>query len=224
MDDLGPAAAGVGAAGGGGAGGGVRGGHGGRGMNIDRTEAERLMARWDRLAWKCANDAYAKTRRGDRADYYAAAALGLWEAATRFDPARGVQFQTFATWWVMRRVREHARWEAAAGMHVPAGHGVVRVACGSLAPADDDEQGIDPPARAASPRPFTAAESAALWRTVAAAAPCRQSRTAVELLYRHGLNGAEAAESLGVSRNWVYILRDAAFARARRAVRVEAWL
>jgi RNA polymerase sigma-32 factor len=41
------------------------------------------------------------------ADGHAAALLGLCEAADRFDPARGVKFSTYATWWVRCKVLKH---------------------------------------------------------------------------------------------------------------------
>lgn len=51
----------------------------------------------------------ARTFRGFRVpveDLEAEGRIGLFEAATRFDPGHGVKFSTYATWWVLKRIRE----------------------------------------------------------------------------------------------------------------------
>lgn len=51
----------------------------------------------------------ARTFRGLRVsteDLVAEGVLGLFEAASRFDPAHGVKFSTYASWWILKRMRE----------------------------------------------------------------------------------------------------------------------
>jgi RNA polymerase sigma factor (sigma-70 family) len=51
----------------------------------------------------------ARTFRGLRVpteDLVAEGVLGLFEAASRFDPGHGVKFSTYASWWVLKRMRE----------------------------------------------------------------------------------------------------------------------
>ena len=49
------------------------------------------------------------TGAGSLADYQAAAALGLWEAFTRWDPERGVAFSTFSRQYVNGRIQRAVR-------------------------------------------------------------------------------------------------------------------
>lgn len=49
------------------------------------------------------------TGAGSLADYQAAAALGLWEAFTRWDPDRGVAFSTFSRQYVNGRIQRSVR-------------------------------------------------------------------------------------------------------------------
>lgn len=49
------------------------------------------------------------TGAGSISDYQAAAALGLWEAFTRWDPARGVAFSTFSRQYVNGRIQRAVR-------------------------------------------------------------------------------------------------------------------
>lgn len=51
----------------------------------------------------------ARTFRGLRVsteDLAAEGVLGLFEAASRFDPGHGVKFSTYASWWILKRMRE----------------------------------------------------------------------------------------------------------------------
>jgi RNA polymerase sigma factor (sigma-70 family) len=51
----------------------------------------------------------ARTFRGLRVsteDLAAEGVLGLFEAASRFDPLHGVKFSTYASWWILKRMRE----------------------------------------------------------------------------------------------------------------------
>lgn len=183
-------------------------------MILDRAEATRLVLGLDKWAWEIAHRFHRKTRRGDIEDYHAAAVMGMWEAATTFDPARGVRFVTFATWHARNRVRQHARGEAARGQHVPHEHGFVKSRVGSLdAAARDDDLRFDPPAPAEPEQP---GDSRVFWRSVDGQLPAPRDRLLTWLYYRCGWPDNDVARVLGVTRARVHQMRTAVLAYLRR--------
>lgn len=75
--------------------------------------AQRLLQRAGELRWHVVvmHDGLARSwerkfaRRGqDRAEIAQVARLGLYEAAKRYDPDRGVKFSTHAQWWIRARL------------------------------------------------------------------------------------------------------------------------
>jgi len=170
---------------------------------LDRHEAERLVAECDPLAWKLARKARRQSAgRGDLSDYHAAAVLGFWLAATRYDPARGAAFVTVAYKWARREVLMLARNEAARGIHTTfreAGRGsrfcIRRV---DVAPfgllADDDGRPFDVPdrigRRCIDPAPF--------WMAVEGLMPDHRQRGAVLGYYRDGQDHRTIAAAHGI--------------------------
>lgn len=181
---------------------------------LTREEAERLVAAWDGLAWQLAHRYHRRTcGRGDVADYHAAAVLGLWEAALRFDPARGFEFSTYAQRWAKKRVLMFARVEAAAGLHVPAYRGVVWVEPAAL---DGMSRACRRRVEPASGRPPERVERAAFWRAVDAALPTDRHRLVVWLYYRCGWQDRDIAAVIGVTPGGAGEFRRTALARLRR--------
>lgn len=69
--------------------------------------ADAKARRWE-LAWSCKRIAYGEARkfRGTMAPEELAqeGMIGLYNAALRFDPARGLRFSTYARWWVRAQI------------------------------------------------------------------------------------------------------------------------
>ena len=82
------------------------------GPGAARAAVEQADAAYWRLAMLAQRTAvYQAHRRRDGSgcpeDLTQEALLGLYDAAIRWDPDRGVRFATFARWWVRHRVAEH---------------------------------------------------------------------------------------------------------------------
>jgi len=167
-----------------------------------------------------------------REDLEAEGRLGLFEAALRFDPSHGAQFQTYASFWSRRRmqsfVARHAR--------------IVRRPASRTGPSHDREDiSLDQPVSAEStlswadllvdpkaPRALDAmvgAEDAALIAVAAHELP-PQWRTII--VRRFGLDGGPAmtlaavGETLGLSRERVRQIEQKAMARLRSRLE-EVW-
>lgn len=85
-----------------------------QGSDPDRACASRLVPsdlvlRHVRFAERIAGQMGHACGREMRRDVRSAALLGLVEAATRFDPARGVEFRTFAYWRIRGAVHDQFR-------------------------------------------------------------------------------------------------------------------
>ena len=82
----------------------------------DRRVAEEVGAAWEelqRVTWRLAMSASSVARREARrvsnallsaVDLEQEGMLGLYDAALRFDPARGVRFAVYARWWVRAQI------------------------------------------------------------------------------------------------------------------------
>lgn len=185
-------------------------------MILDRTDAERLVAAHAPLAAAVGDWGHRlSNRRGDRRDFVQAATLGVWEAARRFDPARGVAFYAYCSPWAKKRVRDLARQESAGGLYAPQDHGFVRRSPVSLAAfCDEDGEAFDfLPAPAAESR----RDVAAFWRAVDGCLDSLRLRLVAWLYYRCGWHDAEIAAAMKLSRSRVYQYRADALARLKRA-------
>lgn len=72
----------------------------------DRRAMDRLALTHTRLCLGCAT-AY-RHYGFPVEDLYQEGCVGLMQAVERFDPARGVRFATFASWWIKAAIREYA--------------------------------------------------------------------------------------------------------------------
>lgn len=62
-----------------------------------------MIEQWRLYAYSLANKFYFHARKWlSLEECQAIAVEGLWEGARRFQPGRGAQFGTYATWWVMQ--------------------------------------------------------------------------------------------------------------------------
>lgn len=90
---------------------------------MDREELLALAEQWDR--WACLLAVRCLRRFRGRAsldldDLCAAARLGLWKAALRFDPGRGVKFGTYAAYAIRAELQECVEPEVARGLGMTA--------------------------------------------------------------------------------------------------------
>jgi RNA polymerase sigma-32 factor len=72
----------------------------------DRRATQRIVESHMRLIWKIAAR-YERARLSSE-DLVSEGVLGLLEALGRFDPARGVRFAAYATWWIRARISQYA--------------------------------------------------------------------------------------------------------------------
>jgi RNA polymerase sigma factor (sigma-70 family) len=63
---------------------------------------EELIEKYDLMIRKIVNKYYTKTL--DKEDLYQEGAIGLLEASKRFDKTRGIQFGTYAYYWIRRDI------------------------------------------------------------------------------------------------------------------------
>ncbi len=167
-----------------------------------------------------------------REDLESEGRLGLFEAALRFDPSRGAQFLTYASFWSRRRMQAFVARNAR----------VVRQPVSRTGPRHDREDvSLDQPLGAGSPLSWAdvlvdqntpraldamvGAEDAALIAIATRELP-PQWRTII--VRRFGLDGGPAmtlaavGESLGISRERVRQLEQKAMARLRARLE-EVW-
>ena len=143
---------------------------------------------------------------------WTAAALGLWDACRRHDPARGVSFAAFAVPTIRGHVlrhlwREHRpeRQREAAGLEV------VPL---DAPPGEDGETWHERIADASAEEPGAALVDAAGFEALIAPLPLRQ-RDLLRALYRDGEGRAAVAARWGVSVARVGQLHDRAMERLR---------
>ena len=193
-------------------------------MLIDRTEAERLVAEWDDYAWQQANHYHRLTGyRGDAEDYHAAATLGLWVGATRYDPGTGNEFSTFALHWVKHFVRRHAMRERSQGLGGGLGKYLeTTVVPFSVLDGKDRRRPFTLPAPRPDESSLAAAEADEFWRR-ATAGLTRLEGVVVRLYYRRRLSDQQVAEVAGVSRARVQQLRESALRRIRASGSLAAY-
>lgn len=87
---------------------------------LTRDEVAEALSRWEKFMWKIASWWYYRNRSfTDLEELFAEVRAGFFEAASRFDKARGIQFSTYAGWWGNNYARSYVRREAAHGIHVP---------------------------------------------------------------------------------------------------------
>lgn len=182
-----------------------------------------LVRQWDALAWKQAGKWHRTgDGRGSLDDFHAAAVLGLWEAALKFEPERGYVFPTYASWYVLKYLKEAAHQEAAGGLHVPMAHGVQRLpimAFGEISAefgadgAVPFDQTVPDRARGEDELP---PEPVGVWRAVSDLLPRRRLWLVVWYRYRCGMTLDQVGAELGVSKERVRQLEVKAVARLRR--------
>lgn len=74
-------------------------------------EQEEMIRKWTPYAHSFASKYWSKNSRwGSIEEYQVAAVEGLWQAARRFQPSKGFQFNTYATWW-MRQTVQRWKWQ-----------------------------------------------------------------------------------------------------------------
>lgn len=179
-----------------------------------------LVERWDGFAWQQSHKWYSRNRRGDIEDYRSAAQVGLWDAACRFRPELGHQFQTYAGWYLLRYLRPHAQAQAAGGFHVPDHLGFVHLAAAPFGSAGDEDDGDPfagtiPDHRADDPRE-SPPDPAAVWAAVERVLAGRPRELLVlRLRFREGLGLKAAAERIGRSRERVRQIEARAIGRLR---------
>ena len=169
-----------------------------------------------------------------REDLEAEGRIGLFDAALRFDPGRGVQFMTYASWWARRRmqtfVAHHSRVVRRPGPRPGAGRRREDVSIDDPVGAGTAQLWRDVLADDNAPPPLTslleeeqrsvvaclARELPPLWRTI--------------LSRRFGLTGeppmtlAAIGDELGLSRERVRQIEAKSLVRLRRRIeQLEAW-
>jgi RNA polymerase sigma factor (sigma-70 family) len=142
--------------------------------------------------------AYARAGRrpGDRDENVSDAFLGLCQAATSFEPSRGLQFLTHADWWMTNQFTRRAEARRKGGLtYSPRNRAGVSVTITDLQ--------FDDPKMRANAVPVTTDpptdETAELWRRVAAVALCRTDYLMIRARYAHGLSDEQIALLAGVS-------------------------
>jgi RNA polymerase sigma factor (sigma-70 family) len=167
-----------------------------------------------------------------RDDLEAEGRIGLFDAALRFDPTRGVQFMTYASWWARRRmqtfVARHARVVRRPGSRPPAGRRREDVSIDDAVGAGTEQCWRDvlsdekatPPLQSLLAREertviaLLATELPALWHSI--------------LVRRFGLDGEPArtlaaiGDELGLSRERVRQIEVKALVRLRRRIEQHA--
>ncbi len=188
-------------------------------MILDRAEAERLVSQWDALAWRFAGAAMARVSCGDIEDYHAEAVAGLWFAATRFDPAAGAQFQTYAGHYARGFVSRLAENEAAGGLHVPQVRGVRPAAGATFVPLDTAQ-----PAAPDASEESTGPDPAAVWGAVDAALDVPADRLVLRLQFAEGLTVRDVAAHIGATVAAVGNRSRRALARLRESAELRAFV
>lgn len=178
-----------------------------------------LVERWGAMAWQQARKWYFRNRRGELDDYRSAAQVGLWDAAVRFDPTKGVGYSTYAGWYLIKYLRPHAHHEAAGGFHVPCHHGFVHVAATPFGGLGEEGDGTDfagsVPARETDPREEPP-DAAAVWAAVERVLAGRPRELLVlRLRYREGWTLKAVADHLSRSRELVRQIEARAVGRLR---------
>ena len=82
----------------------------------DRTAAEELVLRYNRVVRSCARPYFLAG--GDSEDLIQEGMLGLWNAIREYDPRRDASFRTYAKTCIRNRLRSAVR-AAARGKHTP---------------------------------------------------------------------------------------------------------
>jgi RNA polymerase sigma-B factor len=85
------------------------------GSPLDPAAMERLLQQWEPLARRLA---HRFAHSAEREDLEQIARLSLWQAAQRFDPARGCQFSTFAVPTVVGSLQHYLR-DQRPEVHIP---------------------------------------------------------------------------------------------------------
>lgn len=196
-------------------------------------DAERIRSAWasvqtglNYVSWLTREFLYSGVSRDD---LEAEGRLGLFEAALRFDPAHGVQFLTYASWWARRRMQSFVAHHARVVRRPVPRNGNNRdrddvsldgpVASGSTLRWEDVLADRDRPAAIDS---VVTTESAALILTCVLELPKGWREI---IIRRFGLDGgpamtlAEVGETLGMSRERVRQIESKAMARLRTRIK-----
>jgi len=180
-----------------------------------RLFEEHLGYAADQAAWHGSRLDWATAVAGlDQEDLQSFARVGLWQAAARFDPKRGVKFPTYAArrirgavldglraadWWARRRVAAPPGWHR--GMYSLDG------------PHPDPDRHRTDYLPATKDRGIEALEAADLFDWLVRGLPRRQ-REVMQAL-RHVATQREAGELLGLSESRISQLRRDAIAGCR---------
>lgn len=165
-------------------------------------------------------------RWGTLDDFKAEAVLGLWEAARRFQPSKGFQFSTYATYWVkqcMQRYKQKAIGAPSHWLTPDASAGdkdllskVLRKASLSAPIGRGDKTGIlaDTVAAKVEDKPCFPED---FWDRVNKWLQPRLQQV-IELRYREGMILEEVGEVMGITRERVRQLEAKALAMIDRRV------
>jgi RNA polymerase sigma factor (sigma-70 family) len=189
-------------------------GSGAKRGSLTDAEVEALLATWEAYAWKLAIRWKRKNPAIDLEDLHGEVRMGFVEAARRWEPDRGLQFSTYATWWGDRYARDLVRREAARGMHVPQHEGIKALDVWDIdvrTPGQDDR----PLSLAVAPEPEWRPEFPAdFWERIERVLTAKQYEV-IRLHFRDGLALVEIGRRLGVSRGYAWMMLRHAIPKLR---------